>query len=131
MNIGYHRIRPLQKVRLLLSIGSSATSADLTPTPLVYEFIFGLGTYELSRLEQALHAKVTGQDTLLEIEPGRWQAFFGHLKPPWIPDGIPDDRPLYLKASVADVRPAETREIIRAMAEQSHCGAGCSCGCGH
>jgi hypothetical protein len=42
-----------------------------------------------------------------------------------------DREDVYLKVNIVAVKSAESREVVKAMAEfAAHGGAGCDCGCG-
>jgi hypothetical protein len=66
----------------------------------------------------------------LEIDPVNLGAIFEHLQPP-LPALTDATGPVVLEVRVIDVAPADSRDIIKAMAEAADsCGGQCGCGCG-
>ncbi|MGD8959733.1 MAG: hypothetical protein PVI27_07805 [Desulfobacteraceae bacterium] len=122
-------IGPLQQVKLALEAGTTAESVALTPQPIAYEFIFGLGAEGLVPFERALADRRVGEQISLRLDPGGLQAAFEHLPLPGIllPARAAD---LFLRVTVVAVEPADQREVIRQLARRSACGGDCGCGCG-
>lgn len=122
-------IGPLQQVKLALEAGTTAESVALTPQPIAYEFIFGLGAEGLVPFERALADRRVGEQISLRLDPGGLQAAFEHLPLPGIllPARAAE---LFLRVTVVAVEPADQREVIRQLARRSACGGDCGCGCG-
>jgi hypothetical protein len=122
-------IGPLQQVKLALEAGTTAESVALTPQPIAYEFIFGLGAEGLVPFERALADRRVGEQISLRLDPRGLQAAFEHLPLPGIllPARAAD---LFLRVTVVAVEPADQREVIRQLARRSACGGDCGCGCG-
>lgn len=126
------RIENLKKVGLSTEAGTSPERMDLTPNPLDWEFIFGIGQEGLTPFEYELAGKGEGDEVIVRLEKGRVDALFGHLCRNLPPLGASSGT-LFIKSRVTRVAPAESREVVRAMAESAACGEGC-CGdgaCGH
>jgi hypothetical protein len=122
-------IGPLQEVKLSLEAGITADSVALTPQPITYDFIFGLGAEGLVPFERALIDRRVGEQISLRLDPQALQATFEHLPLPGIllPAQAAD---LFLRVTVLAVAPADQREVIRQLAWRSACGGDCGCGCG-
>lgn len=122
-------IGPLQQVKLALEAGTTAESVALTPQPIAYDFIFGLGAEGLVPFERALADRRVGEQISLRLDPRALQAAFEHLPLPGIllPARAAD---LFLRVTVVAVEPADQREVIRQLARRSACGGDCGCG-GH
>lgn len=122
-------IGPLQQVKLALEAGTTAESVALTPQPIAYDFIFGLGAEGLVPFERALADRRVGELISLRLDPRALQAAFEHLPLPGIllPARAAD---LFLRVTVVAVEPADQREVIRQLARRSACGGDCGCGCG-
>ena len=129
MNAESLRVAPLHRVTVSLSAGTSPGSADLTPEPRPFTFIVGIGTAGMSPFEYALLDKTPGEVVELQIAGDSRCGVFEHLDPPlagvWNTGGR-----VHLQACVTEVVPAQSREIVRAMAASSGCGGDCGCGCG-
>ena len=103
---------------------------DLTPKYPEIEFIFGLGTEGMTPFEYELADRTEGESAMFHLKKEYFNRFFEHLNPPLLDlfDGRDD---VYLKVNIESVRPAENREVVKAMADMAaHGGAGCGCGCG-
>ncbi len=122
-------VKPLHAIRLEVLAGSRPGARDLTPDPVTVEFIFGLGVQGLSPFESLLEGMPAGGETRLELKREVVPTTFLNLTPYFI-ELADRQNPLFLTVKVADIRPAQSREVIRAMARQAECGDDCCCG-GH
>ena len=121
------KIEHFRKVTLSLEAGAAKASMDLTPKPLHFEFIYGLGTEGLTPFEKELAHRGEGEVLILSIKREDFNETFKHLALPAMK--IPEHLNLfYLKIRVDRVIPADQREVIGAMAEIVKCGDHC---CGH
>ena len=117
----------LKKITLTIEAGTSANKMDITDRPQSMTFVYGLGTTGLTPLEYALADKSTGDVVLVNIRPGELARTFGHLQPPF-ETKLDVTAEVHLRVRVDKIKPAESREIISAMAAAAECG--CDCGCG-
>ena len=124
-----HTVKPLHAIRLAVLAGSRAGAGDLTPEPLELEFIFGLGVQGLTPFERLLEGLPLGGEKALELPRASVPTTFLNLTPFFIELADRQD-PLFLTVRIAGIRPAESREVIRAMARMAECGDDCCCG-GH
>jgi len=122
-------VKPLHTISLEVLAGSSPGARDLTPDPLTLEFIFGLGVQGLSPFERLLEGLPAGDETRIELKREVVPTTFLNLTP-FIIELADRQDPLFLTVKVADIRPAESREVIRTMARMVECGDDCCCG-GH
>lgn len=128
-------IEPLKKVKLSIAAGIRPGGNDLTPTPLEYEFLYGIGSQGLEPFEAALHGKATGECLTVTVAASEAPIFFGRfLRPVLRLLGLQTcPAALFLSLSVTRVADAENREVVQALArEAGHggCGGSCDCGCG-
>ena len=117
----------LKKITLTIEAGTSTNKMDITARPQSMTFVYGLGTTGLTPLEYALADKSTGDVVLVNIRPGELARTFGHLQPPF-ETKLDVTAEVHLRVRVDKIKPAESREIISAMAAAAECG--CDCGCG-
>jgi hypothetical protein len=119
----------LRKIGISFEAGSAPERMDLDISRKTAEFIFGVGSTGLSPLEAKLAGKRIGDTVVFSLDRNRIPALAEHLcrHMPQVPDG---DDPFYLQIRIEDIREADNREVVKAMAEMSECGEGCSCG-GH
>lgn len=122
-------VKPLHIICLEVRAGSKPGAQDLTSRPLSFEFIFGLGVQGLTPFECQLEGLPMGSETSLELKREAIPLTFLNLSHYFIKLGEKQS-PLFLTVKVVDIRPAESREVIRAMARQTECGNDCCCG-GH
>jgi hypothetical protein len=125
-----NKVTNLKKVTLSIHAGTSQNNMDLTPKHPEFEFIFGLGFTGMAPFEYKLADRAEGECVLLHLKKQDLVSFFEHLHPPLM-DLFVDREDVYLKVKIVAVKPAESREVVKAMAEMAtHGGAGCDCGCG-
>lgn len=128
-------IQYLKKVKLTVLAGSEPGRHNLTPSPVGFEFIYGLGAEGLEPFEMALSDKCSGDSLALTVAAGDAAAFLGRfLRPIGHLLGLhlfPSTLCLYL--TVTAVADAENREVVQALARSAGhggCGGSCDCGCG-
>jgi hypothetical protein len=118
------KVGNLKKVAVLLEAGMSPEIMDLTPEPIPYDFVYGVGTHGLSPFEFELAEKSAGEEMLTPVRTCEMANFFCHHFIPQleIPEGV---GAFYLRMLIAEISAADPREIIKAMAEAAACGTGC------
>jgi len=125
-----NKVANLKKITLSIQTGTSQNDMDLTPKHLEFEFIFGLGPAGMTPFENRLADRAEGEFVLLHIKKQECLSFFEHLNPPLM-DLFVDREDIYLRVNIVAVKPAESREVVKAMAEiAAHGRTGCDCGCG-
>lgn len=92
------------------------------------EWIVGLGVEGLTPFENSLLGKQAGEEIEIRTKDVDTACAFGPLAcriAPFAsaPDGV-------IVARVVGVTPAESREVVKGLAERAACGGGCDC-CGH
>lgn len=122
----------LTKVTLDLELGTAPGTWDLTPGPVTYEFVFGVGSSGLAPFEYQLAGLSEGETVTVLIQGSEIWHFFGFLRPP-VFQYTGESESFHLKARIVRIARAESREVIKAMAEQAACGdcGGDCCGHGH
>ncbi|MGD8368830.1 MAG: hypothetical protein PVG78_14420 [Desulfobacterales bacterium] len=121
-------VEALRKVSISMATAASPDPNQSDVSPKKAEFIFGIGTEGLSPLEAKLAGKRAGDIVVLSLETAQIPSIAGHLCQQ-LPPFPQREGPVYLHIRIDEVKPAENREIIQAMAAANACGAGC-CG-GH
>ncbi len=127
-------IQPLKKVRLAIQAGNEPGKHSLVATPMIFEFIYGIGAEGLEPFEVTLGDKCVGEIVVLTLAADEAPQFFGHyfgsirqllglhLLPPH----------LSLHMTVTLVADADNREVVQALAKSTGhggCGGSCDCGC--
>jgi hypothetical protein len=117
----------LKKVNLLIRAGTSLHASDLTFGTAGMELVFGVGSHGLTPFETQLADKKVGCHLDFEIPAEGLNVFFGHVFPPL--HHLPGSREtIFLHIEIDDITRAESREIVKALAEVARCGDHC---CGH
>jgi hypothetical protein len=129
MDLNSDSIGPLKKVSLVYTVGRTPGSNDLIDTPKPLSFIFGLGVTGLTPFEYEIAGKQAGEGGVIPVHRQRVPAFFGHIMP-WGLNLSGEVDLFYLRYKITGIENAESREVVKAMAEASACGTGCDCGCG-
>ena len=124
-----NKVENLRKVFLKIEAGSTAERMDLTPTVLTYEFIFGIGPAGMCPLEYELIHKKEGDIVVLRIDKEVHHQLLGHLLLP-IQDLFAKNDSFFLKLKIAKVKAADSKEVVKALAETTSHSGGCGCGCG-
>jgi hypothetical protein len=119
----------LKKITLSVTAGTSPQTSDITDQPRTFSFIFGLSPDGLTPFEFALTDKTSGDEVCLQLKSEDLNRIFRHINPPCMRDFV-DNAKIFLTAHITAVEPAESREVIRAMAAMAECESGCDCGCG-
>jgi hypothetical protein len=130
MNQPIETIDNLSMVSLAIEAGTVAGARDLTPEPVIHEFVFGIAPEGLSPFEFQLAGLAEGEEIAMTVRPQEIGAFFGPGRSPVAPQ-IFGPEGFHLNVRVLGVTRAESREIVKAMAEMaacSDCGGDC---CGH
>jgi hypothetical protein len=127
-------IQPLKKVRLTVLAGSKVGEYRLTPSPVVFEFLYGIGADGLTPFEMTLGEKKPGDNLTVTVAAGEASMFFGRLL-----GSIRNllglqlfPTTLSLQMTVTAVNDAENREVVQALARSTGhgCDGSCDCGCG-
>ena len=122
-------VQNLKKITLSFQAGTSADMMDLMPMNPQFEFIFGLSAEGMTPFEYELVDQPEGQDVLLHLDRQSLGNFFEHLNVPLL-DLFSNRSTLYLKVKIEAVTTADTREIVKALAQMTeYSDSGCSCGC--
>ena len=124
-----NKIENLKKVFLSLEAGTTAESMELTPTALEYAFIFGIGPAGMCPFEYELIHKNQDDIILLRLKQEENHHFFGHLNPP-ILDLLEENASYFLKVTIVKVDTADSKEVVKALADSTLHSGGCGCGCG-
>lgn len=121
-------IEPLTKITTDLEVTIADT--DHLPQSIQAEFIYGIGSGGLTEFELALGKVPLETPVKLTLNRDQLGPVFGHLA---CLVRLPQDTlgPVTIRARVSAVQPADSREIVRAMAESQQCSGDCDCGCGH
>ena len=120
------KIENLNRIFLQIKAGCTADTMDITDSVIHFDFIYGLGSGGLTPFEYTLAELHCGDTVQLHIHTNEIDTYFEHIQLPvfYNVQKLPS---FYLNILVHDVRKAEPREVIKAMA--SIAGCGCSC-CG-
>lgn len=123
----------LKKISLTYTAGTGTDTRDLVRTPKKLEFVFGVGSEGLTGFEYALAGKVAGEEGQVEVGPGMFAEFFGHLLAAhdvFPAAGIQPGR-FFLHYEINGISDTTPREIVKSMAVAvGGCEGGCGCGCG-
>lgn len=127
-------IQLLKKVSLSLRAGSRPGTFNLTGTPVVLEFIYGVASDGLCPFESALNDRYEGDTLTLSVPIADAPEFFGYIFQPLCEalgfKIMPET--LYLQIEVTTVVDADNREVVRSLAKalvHGNCGGSCGCGC--
>ena len=127
-------IEPMMKVNLSFKAGTAPDKMDIPLEHPDFEFIFGIGSGGLTPFEYELAELATGAELNLKLRSEETQRYFEHLYPP-VRGLFLDRSEFYMNVRLTDIGPAESRDVIKAMAEMTArsegggCGGGCGCGC--
>lgn len=125
-----NKIDNLTKVTLSLQAGTAPAADDLTPEPVTFEFIYGIGSQGLTPFEFELANRSEGETVVIPVRQTEASGFFGFIRPPVL-SRTSGHEAFYLRARIVKVARAEGREVVRAMADMTACGeCGGDC-CGH
>ena len=123
------KIENLKKIRLFLAAGTSRDVTDLDLPVSEFEFIFGLGRDGMSPFEYDLAQKAVGDEIIVLLNSKTFHTYLMHLHLP-IHRLFEDRDSFYLTIRVDAIEQADSREVIKTMAEMASHGNGCGCGCG-
>lgn len=127
-------IQNLSKVEVTLQAGKDRDTSDLTPNPVPYDFIYGVGKEGFCSFESALYGKSVGEKCTMIITSGEAVEIFGHMRMQICNSlGIARiEDPFFLEITVTGVSQSGDRELVQAIAKaasQGGCGGNCDCGC--
>ena len=123
-------LKPMMKVSLSFKAGIDPEKLDIPLDQPDFEFVFGIGSGGLTPFEYELADLAAGDEINFRLNRAERQRFFEHLWPPVL--GLFLDRSeLFFNARINSINPADSREVVKAMAEMTAQGeSGCGCGCG-
>ena len=121
------KVDPLKKITLSVTAGTKPETMDLAVSPSTFAFIYGIGTDGLTPFEFQLADKATGDEIIVQINCFQITETFAHIAVP-IPQIPVHLDAIYMIFKIMQITPADNREIVKAMAENSGCGGHC---CGH
>ena len=124
-----NKIENLKKVTLRLKAGTTAQCMDLTPQAVEFKFIFGIGPAGMCLFEYQLVNKSEGEMVLLQLNKKDIDDFLGHLLLP-VAHLFEENESIFLKVKIIKISRADSKEVIKALAETASHPAGCGCGCG-
>ena len=127
------KIEPLKKIKLSLEAGTSRDLADLQLPASEFEFIFGLGREGLSPLECDLAEKKVGDEIVVHLGKQNLHEYIAHVRLP-VHTVLENRDSIFLAMRVEAINPADSREVVKTMAQMTGhgtgCDGGCDCGCG-
>jgi hypothetical protein len=123
------QIQALDKVTLSIKAGTQPGENDLNPKSRTFEIIFGLGIEGLTPFEFLLSKQLQGDSFSLELHPKEFCQTFQHITLPHF-DFPESAESIFFTFQVIKMEKADSREVIKAMAELSSCSGSCDC-CGH
>jgi hypothetical protein len=127
MSESNRKVEGLKKVTLLIEAGTHEKKMDLTPEPVSFELVVGVGSGGYTDFEYELLEKGVGDILHFEIQGWRFDEMFGRLAIP-LPEKVRGMNVFHMKVTVYNIEDAEQTEIIGAMAGQvGDCGGDC-CG---
>jgi len=122
------KIEGLKKVTVLLEAGTHQKKMDLTPEPVSFELVVGVGVEGYTAFEYELLEKKVGDILHFEIQGWRFDEMFGRLAVP-LPEKVRSMDSFFMKVTVYSINDADQKEIIHAMAGRvGDCGGGGCCG---
>ena len=127
-------IQNLSKVAVTLQAGKDRDTIEITPNPVPFDFIYGVGKEGFCSFESALYGKSVGEKSSMMITAGEAGEIFGHMRVQICNRlGIAKIAdPFFLEVTVTSVSQADNRELVQAIAKaasQGGCGGNCDCGC--
>ncbi len=130
MSESNRKIEGLTKVTLLLEAGTHEKKMDLTPEPVSFRLVVGVGPEGYTNFEYELMGKTVGDILRFEIRGWRVDEMFGRLAIP-LPERVRLMDVFFMKVTVYAIEDADQAEIVRAMAGRvTDCGGGGGC-CGN
>ena len=122
------KVEGLKKVTLLLEAGTHEKRMDLTPEPVSFELVMGVGPEGYTTFEYELLGKKVGDILHFELQGWRFDEMFGRLAIP-LPEKVRAMDVFFMKVTVYSIEDAEQTELVRAMAGRvGDCGGGGCCG---
>ncbi|MBW1782806.1 MAG: hypothetical protein JRL30_18955 [Deltaproteobacteria bacterium] len=122
------RVEGLKRVGLSFEVGTAENRMDVTPGPVLFELVVGIGTDGFTPFEYALLGKKAGDTVRLEVQTSRIRDMFGHIDMPLPPSARGLDI-FFLNVTVDHIDEMDQTALVRAMAGAvGDCGGDC---CGH
>jgi hypothetical protein len=122
-------IQALKKITLSFNADTQADPKTLNSECPTFEVIFGLGIEGLTPFEFLLSKQFEGDCFSLKLHPNDVCQTFQHITLPHF-DFPESAESIFFTFQVIKVEEADSREVIKAMAELSSCSGSCEC-CGH
>ena len=130
MSESNRKVEGFKRVTLLLEAGIHEKIMDLTPEPVSFELVVGVGPEGYTTFEYELLDKKVGDILHFEIQGWRFDEMFGRLAVP-LPEKVRRMDVFFMKVTVYSIEDADQTEIVRAMAGRvGDCGGGGGC-CGN
>ncbi|MBW2412737.1 MAG: hypothetical protein JRF72_23310 [Deltaproteobacteria bacterium] len=123
------KIDNLKKVTLRLEAGTTADDMNLSLTSSEFEFIFGVGPGGMCPFEYHLVNKAAGEEISMPLKKEETQRMFEHLHLP-IMSLFEKHELLHLKIHILKIEQADSRAVVKALADMTSHDHGCDCGCG-
>ena len=124
------RIETLKKVTVTFRAGTSPGGDDLASGNESFGFVYGLAIEGLTPFEFQLGGKSAGDTVEFSVPARDLCKTFQHLTIPGLDEPGPNEE-VHFSFHIESVDTADSREVVKAMAELSACGGGsCDC-CGH
>ncbi|MFO7560702.1 MAG: hypothetical protein R6X10_17870 [Desulfobacterales bacterium] len=120
------KIAPLTKVTLSVATGPGVLNTAEDSKPKLITFIYGIGLSGLTDFECALANQTDENEIRLCLKPDDHPHFFEHLSPLFEPF-LKNQDEIDLRITLVASEPADSTEVVKAMASNQHCG--CDCGC--
>lgn len=125
------KVDNLKKITLTLEGGTAPDKMDLTPLPVTWQIIFGTGSEGMTPFEYEIANRSIDDEILIPLTRDEIPSKFQHLAQ-FILENIETRDFFYLKVRIANISNANSREVVKALAENVKHGNGCGCGCnGH
>jgi len=125
------KVDNLKKIALTLESGTAPDKMDLTPLPVPWEIIFGIGSEGITPFEYEIVNRSIDDEILIRLTREEIPFKFKHLTQ-FILENIETRDFFYLKVRIVNISKADSREVVKALAGNVKHGNGCGCGCdGH
>jgi len=128
MNETLLQVDYLKKITLEMESGTSPDEMNLCGKPVVFEFIYGVGSAGITNFEKAFFSKSIGDEIVYPVEGSTAGEHLGHLRQP-IQDLLPETPRYFIKARITSIEQTDPHEVVKAIAAGAAGGCDCGCGC--